>query len=274
MEINITTLTENTANFGFLAEWGLSIFVQVDGANILFDTGLGISAVRNAHVLGVDLSSVDRIVLSHGHSDHTGGLREILRETGKVEVIAHPDVWKPKYAGSVDANRFIGIPFQREELESLGASFNLTRDAVWISDKIVTTGEIPMVTDYEEIDPILWVREDDHIAADPLADDLALAIKTEEGLVVILGCGHRGVINTLIHARNLTGEERINTVIGGIHLFYASEERLVRTAADLKEMGIGRLGVSHCTGFHASAWLAQEFGEVFFLNNAGTRVSL
>jgi 7,8-dihydropterin-6-yl-methyl-4-(beta-D-ribofuranosyl)aminobenzene 5'-phosphate synthase len=109
---------------------------------------------------------------------------------------------------------------------------------------------------------------------DTVADDLALAIKTEEGLVVVFGCAHRGVINTLLHVRNLTGEERINTVIGGIHLFNASEERLVRTAADLREMGVQRLGVSHCTGFYASAWLSQELGEVFFLNNAGTRVNL
>lgn len=194
MGISITTLTENTANFGFLAEWGISIFVEVDGAKILFDTGLGISAVHNAHILGVDLSSVDRIVLSHGHSDHTGGLRDILRETGKVEVIAHPDVWESKYAGTIAANSFIGIPFQREELESLGASFNLTRDALWITDKVRTTGEIPMVTDYEEIDSILLVRENDRMSPDPVADDLALVIRTEEGLVVILGCGHRGLL--------------------------------------------------------------------------------
>lgn len=274
MGINITTLTENTAGLGFLAEWGLSIFLEVDGVNILFDTGLGVSAVHNAHVLGVDLSSVDKIVLSHGHSDHTGGLREILRETKEVEVVAHPDVWEAKYAGTVETNRFIGIPFRREELENLGARFSLTRDAVWISDSIVTTGEIPMVTDYEDIDPILWVKENGEMVPDSLADDLAVAIKTEDGLVVILGCGHRGVINTLRHARNLTGENRIHAVIGGIHLFRASEERLFRTASDLKEMGVELLGVSHCTGFHASAWLAQEFGEFFFLNNAGSRLTI
>ena len=86
MGINITTLTENTANFGYLAEWGLSTFIEVDGLNIIFDTGLGMSAVHNAHVLGVDLSSVDKIVLSHGHSDHTGGLRDILKETGAANL--------------------------------------------------------------------------------------------------------------------------------------------------------------------------------------------
>jgi len=273
MGISITTLTENTANFGYLGEWGLSVFLEIDGVNILFDTGLGVSAAHNAHLLGIDLMSVAKIVLSHGHSDHTGGLRDILREKGAVDIIAHPDIWEAKYYGLGEINRFIGIPFQREELELLGASFNLTRDPVWITDSVFTAGEIPMVTDYEEIDPDLAVRKGNRLVPDPLADDLAVAVKTETGLIVILGCGHRGLVNTLKHARNLTGEKRIKVVIGGIHLFLASEERLAMTCADLREMGIERLGVSHCTGFKASAWLAQEFGDIFFLNNAGTRLS-
>jgi 7,8-dihydropterin-6-yl-methyl-4-(beta-D-ribofuranosyl)aminobenzene 5'-phosphate synthase len=273
-DIALTTLSENTATLGMIGEWGVSILVQVDGSSILFDTGLGISACHNAHLLGVDLRSVDKIVLSHGHFDHTGGLRGVLRERGSVEVVAHPDIWKPRYAGTLESNRFIGIPFQREELESLGAGFALTREPVWITDRILTTGEIPMVTDYEEIDRMLLVREDDSVVPDPVADDLALIIVGDDGLIVVLGCGHRGVVNTLLHARKLTGEQRISAVIGGIHLFTASEERLIRTAADLREMNIQRLGVSHCTGFHAASWLLQEFGESFFLNNAGARTNL
>ena len=274
MDIRLATLTENTANLGFLAEWGLSILVTADGTNILFDTGLGVSAKHNAHLLGVDLKAVDVIVLSHGHIDHTGGLRDILRETARPDVIGHPDIWASKYVGFADGNLFVGIPFRQEELESLGARFKLTGEPVWITDRIVTTGEIPMVTDYEEIDPDLTVREGERFVPDPLADDLAMAIKGDDGLVVILGCGHSGVVNTVMHARKITGEDRVKAVIGGIHLLRATEERLVMTAADLREMGVERLGVSHCTGFHASAWLAQEFGERFFLNNAGTTVNL
>ena len=275
MQVNITTLSENTANFGFVGEWGLSILVEADGTRVLMDTGLSFSAAHNARVLGVDLSGVDRIVLSHGHADHTGGLAEVLAETGEAEVIAHPDVFADKCARRRDEKvRDIGVPFSREELEALGARFNLTREPVHITEHIMTTGEIPFLNDYEEVEDGLCVRENGEIKPDPLADDLSLVIDADFGLVVILGCAHRGMVNILHRARSITGEERVYAVIGGTHLVGASEERLARTVADLKDMGVQRLGVSHCTGFYAAAWLAREFGDVFFLNNAGTRFTL
>jgi len=275
MEIQITTLSENTANYGFLAEWGLSILVEVDGTRILVDTGLSFSAVHNAQLLGIDLSTIDRIMLSHGHADHTGGLREVLRRRGEVEVIAHPDMWAVKYARrNQEEERYVGIPFSREEMESLGARFNLVREPVHITDRVMTTGEIPMTSGYEEIDKNLFVKEGGMLQPDRLADDLALVIDIDFGLVVILGCAHRGIVNTLRHAQNLTGKELVYAAIGGTPLFRASKERMEQTIADLRELKIQRLGVSHCTGFHASAQLAQEFKDIFFLNNAGTRLTL
>jgi 7,8-dihydropterin-6-yl-methyl-4-(beta-D-ribofuranosyl)aminobenzene 5'-phosphate synthase len=276
MQIRITTLNENTANYGFLAEWGLSILVEVDGMRILMDTGLSFSVVHNAQLMGVDLSTIDRILLSHGHADHTGGLREVLKIKGKVEVIAHPDVWASKYtrrAGQKE-EQYIGMPFSREELESRGARFNLTREPVYISENIMTTGEIPMVSGYEEVENNLFIKKGDALYQDQLADDLALLIDTDFGLVVILGCAHRGIVNTLRRAQSLTGKELVYAAIGGTHLFRASEERIGQTIADLKQMGIQKLGVSHCTGFRASAQLVREFEGIFFLNNAGTRLTL
>jgi 7,8-dihydropterin-6-yl-methyl-4-(beta-D-ribofuranosyl)aminobenzene 5'-phosphate synthase len=276
MQIRITTLSENTANYGFLAEWGLSILVEVDGLRILMDTGLSFSAVHNAQLMGIDLSTVSRIVISHGHADHTGGLREVLGIRGEVEVIAHPDIWASKYtrrAGQKE-EQFIGIPFSREELESRGARFNLTREPIRISENVMTTGEIPMVTGYEEVENNLFIKEGGALYQDQLVDDLALLIDTDFGLVVILGCAHRGIVNTLRRAQSLTGKELVYAAIGGTHLFRASEERIGQTIADLKQMGIQKLGVSHCTGFRASVRLAQEFEKVFFLNNAGTRFTL
>jgi 7,8-dihydropterin-6-yl-methyl-4-(beta-D-ribofuranosyl)aminobenzene 5'-phosphate synthase len=275
MEIRITTLSENTANYGFLGEWGLSILVETDDIRVLMDTGLSFTAAHNAVVMDLDLTTIDRIVLSHGHADHTGGLRDVLRIKGEVEVIAHPDIWTDKYTGRGEGTkRKIILPFSREELEGLGARFNLTREPVHITDHIMTTGEIPMITGYETIDSHLFVKDGDEFKPDPLADDLALIINTDFGLVVILGCAHRGIVNTLRHARNLTGQEMVYAVIGGTHLIGASEERMEKTIADLSEMGIQRLGVSHCTGFPASARLSQAFENSFFLNNAGTRFTL
>ncbi len=138
----------------------------------------------------------------------------------------------------------------------------------------MTTGEIPMLSGYEEIEDNLFVKEGDMLQPDRLADDLALVIDTDFGLVVILGCAHRGIVNTLRHAQNITGKELVYAAIGGTHLFRASDERIEHTMADLRGMGIQRLGVSHCTGFRASARLAQEFEGIFFLNNAGTRLTL
>jgi 7,8-dihydropterin-6-yl-methyl-4-(beta-D-ribofuranosyl)aminobenzene 5'-phosphate synthase len=277
MALRITTLSENTARLGdFLGEWGLSVLVEMDKTTVLFDAGKGISTTYNADSLGIDMSKIDKVVLSHGHYDHTGGLRKVLRRMKKqVEIIGHPDIWQAKYArrkGQPD--RYIGIPFQRNELENLGARFNLTADAARITESIIITGEIPMVTDFERIDKALFVKRKSGWEPDKLADDQALIIKTGQGLVVILGCAHRGIINTLYHARNLAGIPEIHMVIGGSHLIGASEEHLRQTIAVLKELAPQKLALCHCTDLPATSVLAREFGDRFLFNKAGTVIEL
>jgi len=277
MKLRITTLNEDTAGRGrLLAEHGLSVLVESEEGNVLLDTGASISASYNADILGIDLSKIDKIVLSHGHYDHTGGLRQLLlKMRKKVDIIAHPDIWQAKYGrrkGAPDV--YAGIPHQRHELESLGASFTLTKKPVNITPNIMTTGEVPMVTDFEEMDPRLFVKEASGWQPDQVMDDQALIIKTEAGLVVILGCAHRGAINTLYHAQQLTGVKQIHAVMGGTHLVGATEERLWRTIDALKELGVLRLGLSHCTSLPAATMIAHEFGDKFFFNNAGTRVNM
>ena len=277
MSLQITTLSENTAGLGgLMAEWGLSILVESEEINILFDTGQSLSASHNAEIMGIDLSRIDKIVLSHGHFDHTGGLKQALLRIGKeIEIIAHPDIWAAKYSRHQGQEaRYIGIPFHRQTLESLGAKFSLSREPVRLSDNITTSGEIPMTTEYEIIEPHLQVKEGQRFKPDKLLDDQALIITTGAGLVVILGCAHRGVINTLYHAQKLTGVEAIYAVFGGCHLISATEERIWLTIAALKELGVQLLGLSHCTGLAASAIMAREFGERFLFNIAGTAISL
>lgn len=275
MEIKITTLSENTAAAACIGEWGLSMLVEADGMKILFDTGSGTAAVHNADLMGLDFSSVDVMVLSHGHYDHTGGLNDVLRRSGKIEIIAHPDVWARKYGSMGNTPvRYVGIPFLREALEAMGASFKLSAEPVKLSEHIFTTGEVPMLNDYESVETYLRVMDGKEMKQDNLNDDLSLVIDTEYGLVVILGCAHHGIVNNLKQAQKVTGKELIYAAIGGTHLVHASKERMAKTASALKEMGVQYLGVSHCTGFAASAFLANEFGERFFQNNAGTRLTL
>ncbi len=277
MSVHLTTLSENTAaRANLLAEWGLSILIEADNHTILLDTGQSLSAAYNAIASGVNLSQIDKIIFSHGHFDHTGGLLYILKMLKrKVEIIAHPDIWTLKYARRPEQTmEYIGVPFAREAAETVGASFNLTREPVWISENIVTSGEIPMVMEYEKIDPALHIKDKGEFRPDPLLDDQALFIKFDKGLIIILGCAHRGVINTIRHAQKLTGIERVYAVIGGTHLVSASPQRIELTIAELLRSGVQKLGVSHCTGLAASAIMAQRFGEAFFFNNAGTRISL
>jgi 7,8-dihydropterin-6-yl-methyl-4-(beta-D-ribofuranosyl)aminobenzene 5'-phosphate synthase len=275
MSVRITTLSENTALLGFLGEWGLSVLIETDTKKVLLDTGMSISAVQNADLLGFDFSTLDAIVLSHAHADHTGGLRDVLRRVRKeIEVVAHPDIWIPKYVAFGDWKRYAGMPFLREELEAMGAQFTLTSEPYRVCDEVMTTGEVEVTVDFEPIDDRLCIKLGDELVPDPMPDDLAVVVKTGEGLALITGCAHRGIINTVRHVQKITDGEYIHTILGGTHLHLVPQERIDKPIAELKELGLQRLGVSHCTGFHSAAALAREFGEIFFTNNAGTQLML
>ena len=162
----------------------------------------------------------------------------------------------------------------REALEGLGAVFISTSAPARITNRIVTTGEIPLDTAYERVDPELYVRDERGVRPDPMADDLALIVTTDLGLVVVLGCAHRGLVNTLLQAQNVANEDRIHMVIGGTHLMKASEEQLQATIKGLEALDVERIGVSHCTGLPAAVKLSQAFGDRFFFNNVGTRITI
>ena len=228
--------------------------------------------------MGFDLQGLP-IALSHGHFDHTGGLESVLKLTGPSKVYCHPDAFAPKYAKLQGKLLYIGMRKSREEYESLGAVFCVSREPRLLAEGIWLTGEIPRVTDFEILEENLLVMDPEK-RIDPLLDDQALVLETKKGLLIILGCAHSGMINTIEHAQKITGIEEIAGIIGGTHLGFgegdtaARKVKLSKTVQALLRYDIGLLGVSHCTGLKASAQLYAAFGDRFIFNNAGTVINL
>ena len=280
MNVKITTLCENTVGavdgrLRLLAQWGFSALVEVNNEKVLFDTGVGMSTIMNALHLQADLRGVRKIVLSHGHIDHTGGLKDVLTYLDSAEVYAHPDGFKSKYrVKKGEKPEYIGMPFKREYLESLGAKFVLSEEPVQIGKNMLTTGQVNRVTEFESVSKNFRIKEDGEFVHDDIPDDQSLVIKTPKGLVVVLGCAHSGIINTLVHVREITGESRFHSVIGGTHLIGAKSDRLNKTVEELKSFNIEKIGVSHCTGMPAMVALSQEFKDKMFANNSGSVIEI
>lgn len=277
MKLKITVLSENSAGqIHLLGEWGFSLLLESDEGTILFDTGLGDAILHNADVLGIDLKRVDKIVISHAHIDHVGGLPQVLRRIGRaVEVIAAPEMWQEKFMvrDNVPID-YVGAPNVRPMLETLGARFTLTRTAQQLSEHIWVSGEIPDVSGFEMIGaPQLMLREKEKLLRDPLIDTRSLIIQLDEGLVVITGCGHRGPVNELLQAKKITGCERIHAFLGGMHLLGAADEHIQRTLEAFQCLDVQYLAPMHCTGARAVALMSLVYGKNLLLSTAGSCIS-
>lgn len=273
MDFKITILSENTVTpqVEALGEHGFSVFIEGERENVLFDTGQGLAIINNSMALNKNLRSIDKIVLSHGHKDHSGGLAKVLQIKGDVEVIGHPNVFKTRYRLKKDGKKkYVGLPFHRSYLEGLGARFNLIKEFTEISKDIYVTGEVPRKTPLEKGDPDLYAEVDGKLVPDPFEDDLSLVLDTKKGMVIVLGCAHSGVINIIEHIIGKKGNNRIRGIIGGTHLKGASSEQIEWTIKELEKYSIEMLGVSHCTGMDASLILSQKFKEKFLPCNVGT----
>jgi len=260
MSCRIRILCENSAGSiaGTLGEHGFAALVQTGDHALLFDTGGGQTLLGNAQRMNIDLRSVEQVVLSHGHYDHAGGLWPLLQSSGPKRILAHPGIFTRRYVLREGQARSVGIPYSEEFLVGMGASFSYSDAFREVMPGVFLTGEVPRLTAFEEGDAGLFC-DFSGCQRDRIPDDQSLVIVTEKGLLLLLGCCHAGVVNTLELAREKTGVGEVYGVVGGCHLAFSPQAQIDATMKALKKFGVRKICAGHCTGFHAAARLAAEF---------------
>lgn len=282
-DLTVTILIEDYSGYdeGLLAQHGISFLLEAEtvkgSKTILFDAGqLAEPILHNMKMLGKDPATIDLVVLSHCHSDHTGGLVGLLEAIGRkrVPVIAHPSICRPNFVLKPVFKSFGMGPASGEALiENAGGEMILVAEPLALAPGIVTTGEITDKIDFEANPTLsMFTLEKGKMAADFMPDDLSLVFILDEGLVIITGCSHAGVISIIETAVRMTGVEKVAALIGGFHLIDADDARIEATVKKLADYDIGRIYTGHCTGLKAEARLQQAFGKQFKKTHTGTTI--
>jgi len=277
-EATISILAEDTIGFDtpFIGRFGLSVLMELKTEtfekHILYDTNSASAPIlHNLKIMGKSLEKVTEIFLSHCHYDHTDGLFGILEAINQpLPVIAHPEIFRPCFEINPDGIRHIGIVGQsRQDLEQEGAIFTLTTEPLNLMTGVTTSGEIERVTSFEVLED-LYTIVDGKVVQDHEKDDSAVILNLKEGLVIVTGCAHSGIVNTMIHAKKITGVDKVHAVIGGLHLIDASEEKIEKSIEALHE--VDWIFAGHCTGFDGLRQIANEHGNRFARIHTGSMI--
>jgi 7,8-dihydropterin-6-yl-methyl-4-(beta-D-ribofuranosyl)aminobenzene 5'-phosphate synthase len=292
-QVRVTTLVENSVNFflqekdgvrrrdpergKFLAEHGWAALIETTAGGekhtILLDAGLSETALlHNMVCLRVNPASLEALVVSHGHSDHAGSVTEVVWRAGKpLPIYVHPMAFRERWYIPPDGPRRGPWRIEREAWESAGGQVVNMEAPRQIGPGCVVTGGVPRTTDFEGTPKHLYYRENDTFHPDTLPDDQSVVVVVrDKGLVVVSGCAHAGIVNTMRYARQITGEERVWAIAGGFHLGRASEECIEATIAGLKAVRPTIVAPGHCTGFEALCAFARAMPDQFVLNAVGT----
>jgi 7,8-dihydropterin-6-yl-methyl-4-(beta-D-ribofuranosyl)aminobenzene 5'-phosphate synthase len=264
----------------FLAEHGFSCLIKtvdVEEHLFLMDVGIsGICLLHNAQLLKSDLSKVEAIILSHGHFDHCWALREILPKIPKgIPIVLHPDAFLRRRFNLPALKIEVPMPSPPDEnfLREAGMEVRKIReDSTLASGRLLVLGEIDRITEFEKGMPGMEAEINGQWVKDPFPDDRGVAVKVKnKGLVVIGGCSHAGIINTVKHAQKVTGAPKVHAVLGGFHLTGPMMEPIIApTIGEMKKFGMDYIVPTHCTGWRAINQFAKEMSEQFILNTVGT----
>ncbi len=275
-DIRITILVDNRAMEGLMEEHGFSAWLEVSGQRILFDTGQGKALFHNAAMLGCELKRTGSLVLSHGHYDHCGAAAEIVRLAPDADVVCHCNAFLPRYVIHPGApTRLISMP-----LPTAKALFDLPDSRIsWVNgpqmlaDGVGISGPIARLHPLEDTGGPFFLDQEG-IQPDPIRDDMSLWLDSGSGLIVVTGCCHAGLINTVEQIRQESGVEKVRGIIGGLHLADASDERLRATCRVLGEWGTEFVIPCHCSGERAQSFLQRESGAEVSPGYAGLELAL
>ncbi|WP_300656059.1 MBL fold metallo-hydrolase [Pseudomonas sp.] len=267
-----------------LAEHGFSALVTIfTGARthrILFDFGFSEhGAAFNVDALDVDLKEVETLVLSHGHIDHFGGMRQLVEKVGRkdIKLVVHPAAFRhPRYIKFTEEMRINFPPFTREAVKDMGVSLLEKSGPHLLADGfILFLGEIPRTSDFERGMPNAFYEDQGEAKHDSIEDDTAIVANVKgQGLVILSGCAHSGIINTVRYAQEVTGVEKVFVVMGGFHLTGPDYASIINTTTDaLKDIRPRYIVPTHCTGRNAVMHIEQEMNREFLLNMAGTKLT-
>lgn len=270
--MKVSILTENRTGKGkFLAEHGLSVFIEHNGMNILFDTGQTDVYLHNAGIMGVDLSETDCVVLSHGHYDHCGGYVHFPVKKKRPFTYVREKAFGRKYTKDKNGYREIGIPWEYDDYKN---SIILTEEKTQIVEDVYLCSDIPFTVPFEEPFSGLLVQNGEEKVIDRMHDEQMLVFDTDKGLVIFIGCSHPGIANCLSYVKKLFPDKKINTVFAGMHLEVVSDERFEKTIEFLKNLDIERIIPVHCTGVIKSCEMKRIFGEKCSIYGAGDSFKL
>jgi len=267
--IRITILIENKAYKDSLkTEHGLSFWIEHGNDKILFDTGQSDAILHNARILDINLEQIDAIILSHGHYDHAGGLFSVLKIALGANIYLHPAATGSKFSQKTSEAKYIGMSDSaKNAIQSCNVIW--TAAPATIFPGMSVTGQVPRKNDYEDTGGAFFADKNCH-KPDKLLDDQSLFIESSKGLVIVLGCGHAGVVNTLDYVSNLTGAKNIYSVMGGMHLLNANSARIAKTIEAFKKYQVQKIIPLHCTGREAMERLKITFGDkCLFLGTGG-----